>query len=124
MNAYEKALAKIENAQKQCLNKSNDLNLKYDCMHVIKGNFTKDVILTLTNLPNILNNAFLSKSLNDITEYIYKLTTIYNRFYTENIILKEKDELVRSSWLYLTEIVYKVNNILLNILAIKVPDKM
>ena len=81
-------------------------------------------MLTLNNLDSVLNKAFNSKSLNDITEYLYKLTTSYNRFYTENIILKETDELKRESWLYLTKIVYEVNKILLDILAIELPDRM
>ena len=69
-------------------------------------------------------SAFNSKSLNDITDYLYKLTTCYNRFYTENIILKEEDKDKQTSWLYLTKIVYEVNMLLLNILAINVPKKM
>ena len=55
---------------------------------------------------------------------VIKLTTSYNRFYTENIILKEQDEEKRESWLYLTELVYNVNKILLNILAIDIPERM
>ena len=53
------------------------------------------------------------------------LTYIYGiGRHTSNIILKETDELKRESWLYLTKIVYEVNKILLNILAIELPDRM
>lgn len=109
---------------KSLLNKANESNLIYNKINVIANEFDRDVMLTLNNLDSVLNKAFNSKSLNDITEYLYKLTTSYNRFYTENIILKETDELKRESWLYLTKIVYEVNKILLDILAIELPDRM
>ena len=109
---------------KSLLKKAEEANVSYNKINIIANQFDRDVILALNNLDLILNRAFDSKSLNDITEYLYKLTTIYNRFYTENIILKETDELKRESWLYLTKIVYEVNTMLLDILAIKVPDKM
>lgn len=109
---------------KSLLKKAEEANISYNKINIIANQFDRDVILALNNLDLILNRAFDSKSLNDITEYLYKLTTIYNRFYTENIILKETDELKRESWLYLTKIVYEVNKILLNILAIELPERM
>ena len=109
---------------KSLLNKAKEANITYDKIKVIANEYDLDVILNLNNLDIVLEKAFNSKSLNDITEYLYKLTSSYNRFYTENIILKENDELKRESWLYLTKIVYEVNKILLDILAITIPDKM
>ena len=84
----------------------------------------KDIALTILRLPIILNKALDSKSLNDITEYIYKLTSLYNKFYAENKILTEEDPKLQKSWLTLSKIVYDINIMLLNILAIKVPEKM
>ena len=105
-------------------NKANELNINFDKMSIISNDLTRSVILNLCNLDKVLNSAFNSKSLNDITDYIYRLTTSYNTFYAENIVLKEEDELTKESWLYLTKVVYEVNNILLKILAIDVPEKM
>lgn len=109
---------------KSLLNKAHEENINYEKISVVANEFDRDVLLNLNNLDTVLEKAFNSKSLNDITEYLYKLTSSYNRFYTENIILKEEDVLKRESWLYLTKIVYEVNMMLLDILAIKVPDKM
>ena len=112
------------NRMKSLLNKADELGIKYDKLYDVYNQFDRDLILQLNNLDLVLNKAFNSKSLNDITEYLYKLTTTFNRFYTENIILKESDEEKKKSWLYLTSIVYKVNLDLLNILAIEVPERM
>lgn len=109
---------------KSLLNKANNENIKYDKVSVIANEFDRDVILNLNNLNIVLEHSFMNKSLNEITDYLYKLTSSYNRFYTENIILKETNELKKSSWLQLTKIVYDVNMLLLDILAIKVPDRM
>ena len=84
----------------------------------------KDIALTILRLPTILNKSLESRSLNDITEYIYKLTSLYNKFYAENKILTEADKKLQKSWLTLTKIVYDINMMLLEVLAIKVPEKM
>ena len=109
---------------KSLLNKAKENNIEVDSISVIANEFDRDVILNLNNLDVVLEKAFNSKSLNDITDYLYKLTSSYNRFYTENIILKETDIDKRNSWIYLTKVVYEVNKILLDILAIDIPEKM
>ena len=65
-----------------------------------------------------------TKSLNEIAEYLYKLTSIYNKFYAENKIITEEDKELQSSWIVLTKIVYKINQMLLDVLAMDIPDKM
>ncbi len=85
---------------------------------------TKDIILTLLQLPKILLSSFEAKSLNEIAEYLYTLTNKYNKFYAENKVLTEKNNNLSSSWLLLTNIVYQTNLLLLDILGLKVPEKM
>lgn len=84
----------------------------------------KDTIKTLLELPVILNNSFEAKSLNDIADYLYRLTSTYNKFYSENHILTCEDNDLKETWLSLTKLVYDVNSLLLDILAIEVPSKM
>ena len=91
---------------------------------VLKGETEKNIALTLLELPTTLNKALESRTLNDIAEYIYNLTSLYNKFYAENKILTEENKEQQESWLVLTEIVYKVNTLLLDILGMKVPEKM
>ena len=90
----------------------------------IKGSIDKDIVLELLKLPTVLSKSYEAKSLNDITEYIYNLTSKYNKFYAENKILIEEDSKLKESWLVLTTTVYQVNLLLLDILALKVPEKM
>lgn len=107
---------------KSLLEKSNQdiSNLKMEKLSGVE----KDTICTLLELPVILNNAFESKSLNDIADYLYRLTSNYNKFYAENHILTCLDQELKTSWLALTKLVHDTNSLLLNILAIEVPEKM
>ncbi len=84
----------------------------------------KDTIKALIELPVILNSSFEDKSLNDIADYLYRLTSTYNKFYSENHILTCEDQDLKQTWLSLTKLVYDTNILLLNILAMEVPEKM
>ena len=90
----------------------------------LKGETEKNIILTLLELPTILDKSLDTKSMNEIAEYLYTLTSYYNKFYAENKVLTEENKALQESWLTLTNIVYKVNTMLLDILGIKVPEKM
>ncbi len=106
---------------KSLLNKANYTSAP---ITKLKGESEKDIALTLLELPNVLDRSLEVKSLNEIAEYLYKLTSNYNKFYADNKVLIEEDIELKNSWLTLTNIVYKVNLMLLDTLGIKVPNKM
>ena len=93
-------------------------------MHVINGETEREIVLTIMSLPTILTKSKEAKSLNDVAEYLYKLTALYNKFYSENKVLVEETKELQESWLILTKVVYDINNLLLDVLGIKVPEKM
>ncbi len=98
--------------------------IKQETYHVLQDEASRNIILTLLKLPNVLTKSFEIKSLNEIAEYLYILTNKYNKFYMENKILNEKNHNLQESWLVLTNIVYRMNLLLLDVLGIKVPEKM
>ena len=103
---------------------SKAAGIDYKKIHMLNSDIEKDIALTILNLPNILTKSIDAKSLNDIAEYLYKLTSQYNKFYNENKILVEENTELRESWLVLTKIVYDINSLLLEVLGIEVPEKM
>lgn len=107
---------------KSLLNRAKDL--RKEEVKEITTQSEKDIILTLLNLSQVLNKSLDAKSLNDIAEYIYKLTSQYNKFYAEHKIITEENADIRESWLVLTKTVYNINMLLLNTLGIPVPEKM
>ena len=98
--------------------------LKQEKMYLINSETERDLALTVLSMPNVLTKAIDARSLNDIAEYLYKLTSIYNKFYSENKVLIEENQQLQESWLVLTKLVYDINILLLDVLSIKVPEKM
>lgn len=84
----------------------------------------KDIITKILEMPIIIDSSYRNKTLSDITEYLYELDSLYNKFYSENRIITEQSEDKRNSWLAISELVYKVNKLLLDTLAIEIPEKM
>ena len=107
---------------KSILNKLGDFS--YNKYHNIYTSQEREIILTLLELKNVLNRSVETKTLNEICEYIFKLTNIYNSFYNDNYIISEEDLNKKESWSILSSIVLKVNKFILNILAIDIPEKM
>lgn len=107
---------------KSLLQKAGDF--KFNTIHNIYSETEKDIVLSILELPRVLNNSLENKSLNEICEYLYTLTSKYNKFYAENKVLVEEDNAKKESWLMLTKLVYDINLILFDILAIEVPEKM
>ena len=84
----------------------------------------RNIIINLLNLRNIMMKSFNDRSLNDICEYLYKLTNSYNAFYSNINVNNEVDLEKKESYITLTNLVYETNMYLLNILAISVPDEI
>ena len=106
------------------LKKAKEEKVEYSNFKMVNGSSDRDVILNLLQLTNVLNRSYESKSLNEVAEYIYKLTSSYNKFYSENKIVTEENSDLRESWLVLSKIVYDTNMKLLDIMGINVPEKM
>ena len=109
---------------KSLLKKATEKNIDFKIIKTIKNEYDRDIMLNILNLSTALSKSYESKSLNEITDYIYKLTSSYNKFYSENRILDEENEDLRSSWLSMTKLVLNINLMLLDVLGINCPDKM
>ena len=109
---------------KSLLNNANNSNLEYKTYKKINSKEDRDIIIYLLNLKSVLTKSFETRSLNDITEFLYKITNLYNNLYANYRILTEEDKELQESWLMLTKVVLDNNMKLLNILGIKVPNKM
>ncbi len=84
----------------------------------------RNIIINLLNLRNVMMKSFNDRSLNDICEYLYKLTNSYNAFYSNINVNNESDLEKKESYITLTNLVYQTNMFLLDILAISVPDEI
>lgn len=109
---------------KSLLEKVEKDGIKEISFHKLKGTNDRLLALTILKMPMVLKKSLEVKSLNEIAEYLYKLTSIYNSFYAENKVLTEEDKQLKSSWTALTKLTFNINSLLLKTLGIKVPEKM
>lgn len=107
---------------KSLLAKAKKHSLSYQKMYEVEEE--KEIILLLLQKAEVLTKAFELKELNIIAEYLYQLTSAYNRFYEKHYILREENQKRQESWLVLTKMVYDTNVELLTILGIEIPEKM
>lgn len=99
-------------------------NTNFNNVKDLYTDIERKIAIAMLDLKRIIKRSFDNTSLNEIAEYLYKITNLYNNFYSENKVLIEEDEDKKASWLTLTKIIYDNNMYLLNILGISVPDKM
>lgn len=109
---------------KSLLEKAKKDNIEYKTFTKMVGSSDRDIIIHLLRMPIVLRKIYETKSLNDLAEYIYKLTSLYNKFYSDYKIIPEEDKDLRESWLVLTNVVYKTNMFILDLLGMKCPEKM
>lgn len=109
---------------KSLLKKAEEAGIEYKKYTKINSDIDRQVIIGLLNLRSVLTKSMNTKSLNDITDYLYKITNLYNNFYSNNHVLTEENKELQESWLTLTSVIYENNSKLLNILGIDVPERM
>ena len=108
---------------KSLLNKA-DVNIDSLNYTDIKSGVEKEIVLTLMDFNATILKAFNNKTPSDVADYVYRLTSLYNKFYSENRVLTEEDKNLKNSWLVLSNLVYKTNLIILDVLGLKIPAKM
>ena len=109
---------------KSLLKKAEEAKIDFKKCVKLNDKNDREVIISLLNIRSVLKKSFNTRSLNDIAEHLYKVTNLYNNFYSNNHVLTEENKELQESWLMLTKVVYDNNLKLLNILGIKVPERM
>ena len=84
----------------------------------------RNIYIKLLELAKTLTKAYNEKTLSYIREYLFDLCSLFNKFYGECNIINEKDMSKKESYVALLNLLYNTGNMLLNILAIEIPDKM
>ncbi len=106
---------------KSLLKKANESD--YELTN-ISNNEVKDLLVKLLQVDSILKKSKEEATLNYISDYLYEILSLYNKFYNNNNILNEKDNSIKETYLALSKLTYTVAHNLLNILAIEEVDRM
>ena len=84
----------------------------------------RDLIVLLTQFPEVINSAANEYSPALIANYVYELAKNYNKFYHEKSILQAEDEILKQFRLQLSASSAKVISRGMNLLGIDVPERM
>ena len=82
------------------------------------------LIQRLASYPGVVMEAGRSYSPALIANYIYDLAKEYNQFYHDCPVLRESDDALRSLRLQLSDVTAKVIASGMNLLGIRVPERM
>ena len=102
----------------------NKADIKYNKYYSINSNEERNIILNIINLKEVLEKSFKTRTINEICEYLYRLTSSFNAFYSNHEVLSEEDITIKESFLSLIGLVLNINKYLLNILAIDIPEEI
>lgn len=84
----------------------------------------RSLMLSLLSVSDALVRAYQEKAPNVICETLFDVAGLFNRFYFENKILTCPDPARRASWLSLLQTTHRMQNTLLGLLGITVPEHM
>ena len=84
----------------------------------------RDLMLTLTHLPDAVQSAFEAYLPHHLCDFAYMLAQTFNRFYNQNHILGEPDPAIQASWLTLAQLCLSELELILSLLGIEAPERM
>ena len=102
----------------------NKVNVDNPTIINIPNQEVRDILVKLTELPKCLTSSYQDASLNYICDFIYELSSLFNKFYGDHNISSEENEDNKKTYLALSKLVYNTLSNLLNILAIDEVNKM
>ena len=107
---------------KSILDKINSLDdLKIE---MIANDDMRDILVKIVELSRVLESSYKERTLNYLTDYLYDISSLYNKFYAKYSIINEEDSLIRNSYLAMSILVYKTCKVVLDTLAIDTVSKM
>ena len=81
-------------------------------------------MLTVTKFADTIYNAYKDDAPHRICQYVYELSENFNKFYNENKIVANDNDIQRNSWIKLIELVKNVLNTCIDLLGFEAPDRM
>lgn len=100
------------------------VNIDNASIKSIYSDTERNIYIKSLELAKTLTKAYNEKTLSYICEYLFDLCSLFNKFYGECNIVNEQDMDKKESYVALLNLLYNTGTMLLNILAIEVPDKM
>lgn len=109
---------------KSILRKAQEQELGGGAILLPAGPEERELMLKLTELPDVVDYACETRAPNHLADYVYNLAITFNRFYREYHILSEERAEQQASWLSLSRYALAQIEQVLSLLGIEVPERM
>lgn len=116
----QNAFVRISSINRKNIGVKNDAFQNY----VDVNNDEKDLLMQLTEYPNVINNAAVNYDPSLIANYAYTLAKGFHKFYHDHSILKAESEEAKSFRLNLCQLVADTLEDSMKLLGIEMPEKM
>jgi arginyl-tRNA synthetase len=109
---------------KSILKKARAQGMLFDAITIAESDIERELQLQISLFPEYVNAAINDKAPNYICDFVYNVASLSNKFYHEHNIMKETDSQKRAKWLALLEFTHDILVTSLDLLGIKVPEKL
>ncbi|MGH1365737.1 MAG: arginine--tRNA ligase [Calditrichia bacterium] len=109
---------------KSILRKAEERGFHPGRLHLPTSDVERQLMLKISELPEVLALGFENRLPNYLCEYVYNLGVHFNRFYHEHHILREEDKAKRDAWLTLSQMTLSTLVLVIDLLGIEVPERM
>jgi arginyl-tRNA synthetase len=109
---------------KSILRKAEERSLSAGTLVAPATDVERNVLLMLAGLPEVVAAAFEARAPNALADYAFQLANAFNRFYSGHHILREQDGARQQSWLALAGATARTLELVLDLLGLRVPERM
>ena len=106
---------------KSILNKLSTSNEKITDIY---SDTEREIYIKVIELSKMLQKSYSEKTLNYVCDYLFEMCSLFNKFYGETNVINEEDTNKQLTFISLLKLIYNIGEKLLDILAIKIPNKM
>ena len=98
-----------------------DADLK---MENIYNDDMRNILVKVVELSRVLKSSYNERTLNYLTDYLYEICSLFNKFYAKYNIINESDIKIKNSYVAMISLIYNTCLVILDTLAIDTVSKM
>ena len=84
----------------------------------------RNILVKIVELSRALTSSYKERTLNCLTDYLYEICSLFNKFYSKYNIINEENEDIKNSYVAMISLLYNTCLVILDTLAIETVPKM
>ena len=84
----------------------------------------RNILVKIVELSRALTSSYKERTLNYLTDYLYEICSLFNKFYSKYNIINEENEDIKNSYVAMISLIYNTCLVILDTLAIETVPKM